>query len=72
MLAKTGHAFSLTLSATCGVSTNRLFDFIDDAKFPVCVPGRTAIFAMASTTRAKTYITICWFTLPCLPRPKTM
>jgi hypothetical protein len=30
--------------------------------------------ARARTTRAKTYITICWFTLlvPDFPRPKTM
>lgn len=37
--------------------------------------GRTASLAIARTTRAKTYMTICWFTEEILPeregRPKT-
>lgn len=55
--AKTGQAFLLSVRSRCWGT--RLS----------CV---TANFARPKTTRAKTYITICWFTEDCIPRPKTV
>lgn len=61
--ANIGHAWRLIFSDISALLINP-----DD--------GWTAIFAKANTTRAKTYITICWFTEEILPvrgerRPKT-
>ncbi len=58
--ANTGHAFPVMLALTAGLRP------IPPSLF-LC----TANLAIASTTRAKTYMTICWLTELWMPRPKT-
>ena len=59
-LAKTGHAFRCTFSRISHPKPT-----------PPSVLFCIDSFASASATLANTYMTICWLTLLCIPRPKT-
>lgn len=68
-LANTGHALFCIRALVSALHVCEMK--VGNGVLAVALDGSIMILAKLNMTRANTYITICWLTESCLPRPKT-